>query len=96
MDSEARKRQIMVWYTLAAVLGVLLLQYFIASYSEVETIPYSQFEQLLNADKIAEVTVKTNSIEAAWSIRCRAAKRLLPKGSRQCWGRTRQARRAAD
>ena len=63
MDSEAPKRQIMVWYTLAAVLGVLLLQYFIASYPEVETISYSQFEQLLNADKIAEVTVKTDSIE---------------------------------
>jgi len=45
------------------VLGVLLLQYFSTSYSEVETIPYSQFEQLLNADRIAEVTVKTDSIE---------------------------------
>ena len=45
------------------MLGVLLLQYFSTSYSEVETIPYSQFEQLLNADRIAEVTVKTDSIE---------------------------------
>jgi len=63
MDPEARKRQIMLWYTLAAVLGIMLLQYFWSSYSEIETIPYSQFEQLLNAGKISEVTVRTDSVE---------------------------------
>ena len=84
MDSEARKRQIMVWYTLAAVLGVLLLQYFIASYSEVETIPYSQFEQLLNADKIAEVTVKTDSIQGRLVDALPSGKKAFLRRSATC------------
>jgi cell division protease FtsH len=33
-----------------------------ASNSQIETIPYSQFEQLLNEDKIAEVTISAGSI----------------------------------
>jgi hypothetical protein len=37
----------MIWYTVADVVGVLLLQYFWVSYSEIETITYCQFEQLL-------------------------------------------------
>ena len=35
----------------------MIIQYFWASYTQIETVPYSQFEQLLNEDKIAEVTV---------------------------------------
>ena len=62
MEPDVRKRQIMVWYTIGAVVGVLLLQYFWASYSQVETIPYSQFEQLLDQGKVAEVTVAADSV----------------------------------
>jgi len=32
MEPEARKRQIMIWYTVAALLGILLFQHFWASY----------------------------------------------------------------
>ena len=62
MEPDVRKRQIMVWYTIGALVGVLLLQYFWASYSQVETIPYSQFEQLLDQGKVAEVTVAADSV----------------------------------
>lgn len=47
MEPEVRKRQIIIWYTVAAVIGVLLFQYLWVRYSEVKTIPYSQFERLL-------------------------------------------------
>jgi cell division protease FtsH len=65
MQPEARKRQIMIWYTIAAVVGVLLIQYFWSSYSQIETIPYSQFEQLLNDRKVAEVTVGAESVQGS-------------------------------
>jgi hypothetical protein len=48
MEPHARKRQIMIWYVLVAVLGVLLFQGFWTSYSQVETVPYSEFETLLD------------------------------------------------
>jgi cell division protease FtsH len=65
MEPETRKRQIMVAYTIAAVIGVLVVQYFWSSYAQIETVPYSQFEQLLNEDKIAEVTVAADSIQGS-------------------------------
>jgi cell division protease FtsH len=63
MEPDNRKRQIMIWYTVIAVIGVLLVQHFWSSYSEIETIPYSKFEQLLGDGKVAEVTVGTESLE---------------------------------
>ncbi len=48
MEPDARKRQFMIWYVLAAMLGILLFQAFWSSYSQVETIPYSEFETLLD------------------------------------------------
>ena len=73
MEPDSRKRQFMVWYVLAAVLGVLLFQQFWTSYSQVETIPYSEFEALLGQGKVAEVTVSTDSIQGTLKEPCRAA-----------------------
>jgi cell division protease FtsH len=75
MEPEARKRQIMIWYIIAAFAGVLLLQYLWSSYSAIETIPYSQFEQLLKAGKVAEITVGTDSVQGS-------LKEPLPSGKR--------------
>ncbi len=63
MEQDARKRQIMIWYTVAAVIGVLLVQYFWMSYTQIETIPYSEFERLLGDNKVTEVTVGADSIQ---------------------------------
>src|SRR3974377_1090598 len=63
MEPEARKRQIMIWYSIAAVIGVLLFQYFWVTYSQVATIPYSEFERLLSEGKVAEVTVGADSVQ---------------------------------
>src|SRR5208282_646450 len=73
MELDARKRQFLIWYVLAALLGVLLFQQFWTSYSQVETIPYSEFEALLDQGKVAEVTVSTDSIQGT-------LKEALPSG----------------
>ncbi len=46
-----------IWYVVAAILGVLLLQYFLITAQEAEPIPYSEFESDLQGGKIAQVTV---------------------------------------
>jgi hypothetical protein len=63
MESQDRRRRFSGWYFIAAGVGMLLIQYFWIQYTHVETIPYSQFEQLLSEDKIAEVTVGSDSIK---------------------------------
>ena len=65
MEPDVRKRQIMIWYIVAAVIGILLFQQFWSSYSQIETIPYSEFEHLLDQGKIAEVTVGTDTVQGS-------------------------------
>ena len=76
MEADARKRQFMIWYVLAAFLGLLLFQQFWTSYTQVETIPYSQLETLLEQDKVAEVTVSADSVQGT-------LKEPLPDGKRE-------------
>jgi cell division protease FtsH len=76
MEAEARKRQIIIWYIVAALVGVLLLQYFWSRNSPIETIPYSKFEQLLDQDKVVDVTVGADSIRGS-------LKEPLPSGKRE-------------
>ncbi len=75
-EPDVRKRQIMIWYVFAAVLGVLLFQAFWTSYSQIETIPYSQFESLLDQGKVDSVTVGADSIHGT-------LKEPLPSGKRE-------------
>jgi cell division protease FtsH len=75
MEPEARKRQVMIWYTVAALIGMLAFQYFWLSYTQIETIPYSEFERLLKDGKVAEVTVSADAIEGT-------LKESLPSGKR--------------
>lgn len=62
-EPDAHKGQNLLWYVLAAMFGVMLFQLFWSSYSQVETISYSQFETLLDQNKVAEVTVGSESIQ---------------------------------
>ena len=62
-DPSQRKQAIAMGYIFAAAAGVLLLQWLFAAYSTIETIPYSQFEQLVNDGKIAEVGVGQDTIQ---------------------------------
>jgi len=58
-----RKHDITIWYVFAAVFGMLLLQWIWANYSQVATIPFSQFDQLVSQDKVAEVAIGTDTIQ---------------------------------
>ena len=62
-EPEERKHQFATWYIFAAFLGVMLIQYLWLQYTQVETIPYSQFEQLLDENKISEVLVGSDTIQ---------------------------------
>jgi cell division protease FtsH len=61
-EPEERKHQFATWYVFAAFLGVMLIQYVWLQYTQVETIPYSQFEQLLAQNKISEVLLGSDTI----------------------------------
>jgi cell division protease FtsH len=62
-----------VGYWLAAIFGVLLLQYFYSVNQKVEAIPYSQFRQLLQDGKVDRVAVSDRYIQGA-------LKQPLPNG----------------
>ena len=75
MDHDDRKRQIMIWYVIAALIGVFVIQSFWTSYNKVATIPYTQFEKLLSDNQIEKVTVGQNSIQGT-------LKKPLPDGKK--------------
>src|SRR5580698_10519981 len=62
-EPEERKHQFATWYIFAAFLGVMLIQFVWLRFTQVETIPYSQFEQLLTENKISEVLVVNDTIQ---------------------------------
>jgi cell division protease FtsH len=62
-EPEERRHQFATWYIFAAFLGVMLIQFLWLQYTQVETIPYSQFEQLIDQNKISEVLVGSDTIE---------------------------------
>jgi cell division protease FtsH len=63
MKNMSRQTRFHVGYWIAAVLGLLALQYFYTTAQKVAAIPYSQFEQLLRDHKIAEVGVSDRYIQ---------------------------------
>jgi cell division protease FtsH len=62
-DPSQRKQAIAMGYIFLAFTGILLLQWLFTQYNTVATIPYSQFEQLVNEGKVAEVGVGQDSIQ---------------------------------
>jgi len=50
-------------YIVAAGLGIILLQDFSTACRQTETIPYSEFEQLVSDNKVAEVVVGSDTIQ---------------------------------
>jgi cell division protease FtsH len=61
-DPNQRKQAIAMGYIFAAGIGMLVLQWVFTTYNTVETIPYSQFEQLVSQGKVAEVGVGQDTI----------------------------------
>nr|WP_249156335.1 ATP-dependent zinc metalloprotease FtsH [Bradyrhizobium japonicum] len=59
----SRKQTIAMAIIFAGGMLLAVLQFFLTTYSSIETIPYSQFEQLLAQEKIAEVSVGPDMIQ---------------------------------
>ncbi|HEY8565661.1 MAG TPA: ATP-dependent zinc metalloprotease FtsH [Beijerinckiaceae bacterium] len=58
-----RTKRFHTWYWLAAILGILAIQYFVGTARQIATIPYSQFEQLLREQKVAEIGISDRFIQ---------------------------------
>ncbi len=63
MASDSRKQNWAIWYLIAAVFGVLLLQQAWTAYQQTETIPYSEFEKLVAEKQVSEVVIGSDMIE---------------------------------
>jgi len=61
-DQPDKKRDLAVWYVFFALAGLLAIQWAWGTYSQIETIPYSQFDQLVAAGKVSEVSIGADSI----------------------------------
>src|SRR4051794_6711883 len=73
MDKKARFNLL---YALAAIAGILLIQYVITTTQKIAPIPYSQFQQLLREGKVAEIGVSDRFIQGK-------LKEPLPDGKSQ-------------
>jgi len=62
-DPKHRKTQFNVWYIIATVIGFSLLQGYYQASRQYTTIPYSQFQTLLDQDKIDQVWIEQNTIQ---------------------------------
>ena len=58
-EALARKRDITLWGIVAALIGVLLVQWAWATHAQVESIPFGQ-------SGAAEIQVNENSIQPTW------------------------------
>ncbi|WP_420887887.1 ATP-dependent zinc metalloprotease FtsH [Bradyrhizobium yuanmingense] len=59
----SRKQTVAMAVIFAGGMLLVVLQFLFTTYNSIETIPYSQFEQLLAQDKIAEVSVSPDMIQ---------------------------------
>ncbi len=57
-----KKAQVNVWYFVLAVIGILLIRDLWSQWSQVQVIPYSEFQRLLNEGKVAEIVVTESRI----------------------------------
>jgi cell division protease FtsH len=58
-----KQTQFHIGYWLAAILGIMLLQYFYAVNQKIEAVPYSEFQQMLRDGKVEKVAVSNRFIQ---------------------------------
>src|SRR4051812_47982274 len=58
-----KNTQFNTWYWLAAIFGILVIQYLFGTAGQIATIPYSEFQQLLQGGKVAEIGISDNFIQ---------------------------------
>jgi cell division protease FtsH len=61
-----RRQWINVWYVILAILGVFWLRDLWTTATQVEQIPYSQFEQELKAGRVKDISISNNIITGTY------------------------------
>ena len=61
-----KETQYHTWYWIAAIVAILIIQAVFASYTKVENVPYSEFQQELRAGKIDSVRVSGNYVQGKY------------------------------
>ena len=61
-----KKTQFNIWYLIVAVLGVLWLRDLWVTGTQVEPIPYSEFQHHLKEGRIKEISVSSNAIQGTY------------------------------
>jgi cell division protease FtsH len=59
------RRHLVLGYVIGSIVVVVFLQWLAASYSQVKTIPYSEFASLVATGQVSEVTVGQTTIEGS-------------------------------
>ena len=67
-----------LWYFLSVFIGILLLQHWLVGAGPVETVPYSEFQQMLKDGRIAEIKVRKTDLLAKLN-------EPLPNGRREVY-----------
>jgi cell division protease FtsH len=75
MDQKDKSFHINFWYIIAAIFGMLIIQDIYLESKKLTPIPYSQFDKLLNEDKVKEVWISQNQIQGT-------LKEAEPKGTK--------------
>ncbi|MGD0105060.1 MAG: ATP-dependent zinc metalloprotease FtsH [Rhodopila sp.] len=57
-----REHHINFWYIIVAIFAVMWIQDFLIEYTQTKIIPYSEFEQLVSQDKVADLVVGKTEI----------------------------------
>ena len=57
-----KKTHLNFWFAIVALLSLLLIQSFYQRYTQIEPIPYSRFQHLLEQGQIAEIAITENQI----------------------------------
>ena len=63
MNNMSKQTRFHIGYWVAAMIGLLILQYFYVSAQKVVSIPYSQFQELLHDGKITKVAVSDRYLQ---------------------------------
>jgi cell division protease FtsH len=60
---STKNTQFNTWYWIAALIGIFLVQYLFGTAGRIATIPYSEFQGLLQGGKVAEIGISDNFIQ---------------------------------
>lgn len=62
-----KQTQLNLWYAFAALMVLFTFQSWWITYTSVEQVPYSRFEELLAQGKISDIAIKENTIEGSFT-----------------------------